>query len=82
MVDGTTEFPETIGLAATFDAPAIHPMAIAIGTQGRIKYVRAGSSGLFQWLDFWAPNINTFRDPRWGRGQETYGEDPSLTSHI
>src|SRR5271170_248495 len=85
MVDGTTEFPEPIGLAATFDASAIHQMAIAIGTEGRIKHVqavRAGDSGLFQGLDFWAPNINIFRDPRWGRGQETYGEDPFLTSRM
>src|SRR5271169_6304169 len=85
MVDGTTEFPEPIGLAATFDAPAIHQMAAVIGTEGRIKHVqavRAGDSGLFQGLDFWAPNINIFRDPRWGRGQETYGEDPFLTAHM
>src|SRR5271154_6501586 len=85
MVDGTTEFPEPIGLAATFDTAAIHQMAIAIGTEGRIKHVqavRAGDSGLFQGLDFWAPNINIFRDPRWGRGQETYGEDPFLTGRL
>jgi beta-glucosidase len=85
MVDGTTEFPEPIGLAATFDAPAIHQMAAAIGTEGRIKHARAvqaGDSGLFQGLDFWAPNINIFRDPRWGRGQETYGEDPFLTARL
>jgi beta-glucosidase len=85
MRDGTTEFPEPIGLASTFDAPAIHTMAIAIGTEGRIKhaqYVRAGHSDIFEGLDFWAPNINIFRDPRWGRGQETYGEDPFLTAHL
>ena len=80
-VNGTTEFPEPIGLAATFDPAAIHEMAIAISTEGRIKHVQAmkangGSSNIFQGLDFWAPNINIFRDPRWGRGQETYGEDP------
>ena len=83
--DGTTEFPEPIGLGATFDAPAIHQMATVIGTEGRIKHaqaVRAGHSNIFEGLDFWAPNINIFRDPRWGRGQETYGEDPFLTSKL
>jgi beta-glucosidase len=84
-VNGTTEFPEPIGLAATFDAPGIHEMAIAISTEARIKHaqdVRAGHSNIFEGLDFWAPNINIFRDPRWGRGQETYGEDPFLTSRM
>ncbi len=83
--NGTTEFPEPIGLAATFDPPAIHEMAIVIGTEGRIKHVqavRAGHSDIFEGLDFWAPNINIFRDPRWGRGQETYGEDPFLTARM
>src|SRR5579863_8024524 len=83
-VDGTTEYPEPIGLAATFDVPAIHEMAIAIGTEGRVVNAReakanGGASSIFHGLDFWAPNINIFRDPRWGRGQETYGEDPFLT---
>lgn len=84
-VDGTTEFPEPIGLGATFDPAAIHQMAIVIGTEGRIKHaqaVRAGHSNIFEGLDFWAPNINIFRDPRWGRGQETYGEDPFLTGRM
>ncbi len=83
--NGTTEFPEPIGLGATFDAPAIHEMAAVIGTEGRIKHVqavRAGHSNIFEGLDFWAPNINIFRDPRWGRGQETYGEDPYLTARM
>jgi beta-glucosidase len=85
--NGTTEFPEPVGLAATFDTDAIHKMAIVIGTEGRIKnaqFVKAngGSSNIFQGLDFWAPNINIFRDPRWGRGQETYGEDPFLTARM
>src|ERR1019366_7613244 len=83
--DGTTEFPEPIGLAATFDTPAIHEMAVVIGTEGRIKHVQAvrdGHSNIFEGLDFWAPNINIFRDPRWGRGQETYGEDPFLTARM
>jgi beta-glucosidase len=84
-VNGTTEFPEPIGLAATFDPANIHQMAIAISTEGRIKHaqdMRAGHSNIFEGLDFWAPNINIFRDPRWGRGQETYGEDPFLTAHM
>lgn len=86
-VNGTTEFPEPVGLAATFDASAIHQMAIAISTEGRIKYVQSlrengGHTDIFQGLDFWAPNINIFRDPRWGRGQETYGEDPFLTARM
>jgi len=82
---GTTEFPEPIGLAATFDIPRIHEMAIAIGIEGRIKHAqdeRAGHSNIFEGLDFWAPNVNIFRDPRWGRGQETYGEDPFLTGRM
>jgi beta-glucosidase len=84
-VNGTTEFPEPIGLAATFDPATIHEMAIAISTEGRIKHaqdVRAGHSNIFEGLDFWAPNINIFRDPRWGRGQETYGEDPFLSAKM
>ena len=83
--DGTTEFPEPIGLAATFDTAAIHEMATVIGIEGRIKHVQAvrdGHSNIFEGLDFWAPNINLFRDPRWGRGQETYGEDPFLTARM
>jgi len=82
---GVTEFPEPIGLAATFDVPAIHAMAIDIGTEGRIKHVqdvRDGHVGIMGGLDFWAPNLNLFRDPRWGRGQETYGEDPFLVGRM
>ncbi|MGC2850452.1 MAG: glycoside hydrolase family 3 C-terminal domain-containing protein [Candidatus Acidiferrum sp.] len=82
---GTTEFPEPVGLAATFDTEAIHRMAIAIGIEGRIKHVQfehEGHSNVMEGLDFWAPNINIFRDPRWGRGQETYGEDPFLTARM
>ncbi|MGA8939442.1 MAG: glycoside hydrolase family 3 C-terminal domain-containing protein [Acidobacteriaceae bacterium] len=84
-VDGTTEFPEPIGLGATFDAPAIHAMATDIGIEGRVVHdeaMRNGGSTIFHGLDFWAPNVNIFRDPRWGRGQETYGEDPFLTAHM
>jgi beta-glucosidase len=83
--NGTTEFPEPIGLAAAFDAPGIYEMATAIGIEGRIKHAqaeRAGHSDIFEGLDFWAPNVNIFRDPRWGRGQETYGEDPFLTARL
>src|SRR5579871_1727089 len=84
--DGTTEFPEPVGLAATFDTPAIHKMAEVISTEGRIKHEQAvrehRANMFFQGLDFWSPNINIFRDPRWGRGQETYGEDPFLTARM
>jgi beta-glucosidase len=80
-----TVFPEPVGLAATFDAPLIHDMAIVIGTEARAKHnqaVRAGRRDIMEGLDFWSPNINIFRDPRWGRGQETYGEDPFLTGRM
>jgi len=80
-----TVFPEPIGLAATFDVPLIHEMAIVIGTEARAKHnqaVRAGRRDIMEGLDFWSPNINIFRDPRWGRGQETYGEDPFLTARM
>jgi beta-glucosidase len=82
---GVTEYPEPIGLAATFDAPGVHAMAIQIGIEGRIKHVqntREGHMGIGGGLDFWTPNLNIFRDPRWGRGQETYGEDPFLTGRM
>jgi beta-glucosidase len=85
IADGTTEFPEPIGLAATFDTPRIHQMATAIGVEGRIVHAQSldhGNSGFFRGLDFWAPNVNIFRDPRWGRGQETYGEDPFLSARM
>jgi beta-glucosidase len=80
-----TVFPEPIGLAATFDDSLIHEMAIVIGTEARAKHnqaVRAGRRDIMEGLDFWSPNINIFRDPRWGRGQETYGEDPFLTARM
>ncbi|MGB8030498.1 MAG: glycoside hydrolase family 3 C-terminal domain-containing protein [Terracidiphilus sp.] len=83
--DGVTEFPEPIGLSATFDVPGIHAMATDIAIEGRIKHVqdvRAGHTGIMGGLDFWAPNLNLFRDPRWGRGQETYGEDPFLIGRM
>ncbi|HEY1461858.1 MAG TPA: glycoside hydrolase family 3 C-terminal domain-containing protein [Terriglobales bacterium] len=80
-----TVFPEPIGLAATFDSPLIHSMAVVISTEARAKHdqaVRAGRRDIMEGLDFWSPNINIFRDPRWGRGQETYGEDPYLTARM
>jgi beta-glucosidase len=80
-----TVFPQPIGLAATFDVPAIHEMAVVIGNEARAKHeqaVRAGRRDIGEGLDFWSPNINIFRDPRWGRGQETYGEDPFLTGRM
>src|SRR3954468_10094487 len=83
--EGVTEYPEPVGLAATFDAPGIHTMAAQIGVEGRIKHVqnaREGHTGIMGGLDFWSPNLNIFRDPRWGRGQETYGEDPFLTAQM
>ena len=86
-VNGTTEFPEPIGLGATFDPASIHKMGTDISIEARIKNAQAvrangGHSNIFEGLDFWAPNINIFRDPRWGRGQETYGEDPFLTGRM
>src|SRR5215469_1866375 len=80
-----TVFPEPIGIAATFDTPLVQEMAGAIGTEGRAKHNKAVSQGrrdILEGLDFWAPNINIFRDPRWGRGQETYGEDPFLAGRM
>ncbi|MGP8176013.1 MAG: glycoside hydrolase family 3 C-terminal domain-containing protein [Terracidiphilus sp.] len=82
---GVTEFPEPIGLAATFDPDSVHRMGTAIGTEGRIKHAQAmrdGHSNVFEGLDFWAPNLNLVRDPRWGRGQESYGEDPFLLARM
>jgi beta-glucosidase len=80
-----TVFPEPIGLAASFNSALIHRMAEVIGDEGRVNYnmaVRAGRRATFEGLTFYAPNINIFRDPRWGRGQETYGEDPFLTARM
>ncbi len=80
-----TVFPQAIGLAATFDANLIRRVASAIGDEGRAKYnaaVKAGYRGIYRGLTFWSPNVNLFRDPRWGRGQETWGEDPYLTGTL
>ncbi|MBK7432468.1 MAG: glycoside hydrolase family 3 C-terminal domain-containing protein [Chitinophagaceae bacterium] len=77
-----TSFPQPIGLAATFNDPAIYKMGVMISDEARAKYsqfIRQGKHGLYEGLTFYSPNINIFRDPRWGRGHETYGEDPYLT---
>lgn len=77
-----TVFPQAIGLAATFDAPTVYNVFDAISDEARAKYNIIGENDhlRYQGLTFWTPNVNIFRDPRWGRGQETYGEDPYLTS--
>ncbi|MEM8893383.1 MAG: glycoside hydrolase family 3 C-terminal domain-containing protein [Bacteroidota bacterium] len=78
-----TVFPQIIGLAATFDPELVRRMADAISTEARAKYnvsQAMGNRGRYAGLTFWSPNVNIFRDPRWGRGQETFGEDPYLTS--
>jgi beta-glucosidase len=80
-----TVFPQAIGLAATWDTELIHRVAEAISDEARAKhheFVRRGKRGMYQGLTFWSPNINIFRDPRWGRGMETYGEDPYLTGRL
>lgn len=81
-----TVFPQAIGMAATWDKELIHRVATAIGDEGRAKYHAAlrrnGSTDQFQGLTFWSPNVNIFRDPRWGRGQETWGEDPFFTGEM
>lgn len=80
-----TVFPQAIGMAATWNTALIQHEADVISTEGRAKHqehVRKGEFNIYQGLTFWTPNINIFRDPRWGRGQETYGEDPFLTSRI
>ena len=81
-----TVFPQAIGMAATFDEPLMHQVATTISTEFRAKYYQTlgkdGSTAWYKGLTVWSPNINIFRDPRWGRGQETYGEDPYLTSRL
>ena len=80
-----TVFPQAIGLAATWDIGLEHRIAEAIATEARAKYNNAlkhDNHGRYFGLTFWSPNINIFRDPRWGRGQETFGEDPYLTSEM
>ena len=80
-----TVFPQAIGLAATWDTELMHRVADVISTEARAKYndaVLRENRGQYFGLTFWSPNINIFRDPRWGRGQETYGEDPFLTARM
>ncbi|HSY39314.1 MAG TPA: glycoside hydrolase family 3 C-terminal domain-containing protein, partial [Polyangia bacterium] len=80
-----TVFPQAIALAATFDAPLVQRVATAISDEARAKFNLAqarGERGRYRGLTFFSPNINIFRDPRWGRGQETYGEDPLLTARM
>ena len=80
-----TVFPQAIGMAATWDRSMVHSMGNVISEEARSKYNQAqreGNHRIFYGLTFWSPNINIFRDPRWGRGQETYGEDPFLTGRL
>lgn len=80
-----TVFPQAIGLAAGFDEDMHRDIADTIATEGRAKYnmqARHGDRDIYKGLTFWSPNINIFRDPRWGRGHETYGEDPYLTAKL
>ncbi len=80
-----TVFPQAIGLAATFDEDFLEEIADAISTEGRAKFnmqQKYLDSDIYKGLTFWSPNVNIFRDPRWGRGHETYGEDPYLTSRL
>lgn len=80
-----TMFPQAIGLAATFDTDRIYEVGEITSTEARAKYnvyQKFGDTDIYKGLTLWAPNINIFRDPRWGRGQETYGEDPFLTAQM
>jgi beta-glucosidase len=84
--DVATVFPQAIGMAASWDTPLMHHVADIISTEFRAKYTQKvrpnGGTDWYRGLTVWSPNINIFRDPRWGRGQETYGEDPYLTSRL
>ena len=80
-----TVFPQSIGLAATFDEDFVEEVATAISTEGRAKFnmqQEYDDTDIYKGLTFWSPNVNIFRDPRWGRGHETFGEDPYLTSRM
>jgi beta-glucosidase len=80
-----TVFPQAIGLAATWDEDLMRRVGDVVATEARAKFnarPKASGSGLFEGLTIWSPNVNIFRDPRWGRGQETYGEDPVLTGRL
>ncbi|NLJ96436.1 MAG: glycoside hydrolase family 3 protein, partial [Clostridiales bacterium] len=80
-----TVFPQAIGLGATFDEDLLEEVADTISTEGRAKFnaqQKYGDYDIYKGLTFWSPNVNIFRDPRWGRGHETYGEDPYLSSRL
>ena len=80
-----TVFPQAIGLAATFDRDLVKKVAEAISDEARAKYnlsIKEGIRRQYHGLTFWSPNVNIFRDPRWGRGQETFGEDPYLSGEL
>ena len=80
-----TSFPQAIGLAAAFDPDMMEALGDVAATEGRAKYnasARFGDRDIYKGLTFWSPNVNIFRDPRWGRGHETYGEDPYLTAQL
>ena len=80
-----TSFPQAVGMAAAFDEDLMQQIGDVIATEGRAKYNAYSAQGdrdIYKGLTFWSPNINIFRDPRWGRGQETYGEDPYLTGTL
>ena len=80
-----TSFPQAIGMGATFDEALMKRVGDVIATEGRAKYnayAAMGDRDIYKGLTFWSPNVNIFRDPRWGRGQETYGEDPYLTGTL
>ena len=80
-----TSFPQAIGIAASFDPELVRALGDVAATEGRAKYNAASAHGdrdIYKGLTFWSPNVNIFRDPRWGRGHETYGEDPLLTAEL
>ena len=80
-----TMWPQAIGIGATFDPQLVKELGDVAATEGRAKYnahTRHGDRDIYKGLTFWSPNINIFRDPRWGRGHETYGEDPFLTAEL
>ena len=80
-----TMFPQSIALASTFDEDLLYKVGEIISNEGRAKYnmqSKRGDRDIYKGLTFWSPNVNIFRDPRWGRGHETYGEDPYLTSRM
>ncbi|MHA7056815.1 glycoside hydrolase family 3 protein [Aquimarina sp. M1] len=80
-----TVFPQAIGMGATWNAPLLFDVGTVISDEARAKhhrFIKENKRGIYQGLTFWTPNINIFRDPRWGRGQETYGEDPYLTGRM